>query len=86
MVSGLLMLSGCFNFGGSTDTPAVDEKSKIYENTVFTITIPKDWDVIEKDDFTSEVPEETQVVFRNNVKNETFTSNVAVIRDRKSVV
>lgn len=77
-------LTGCFNFGGSNTNnqkTAVDERSRIYENTEFSVKIPKEWDIIEKKDFTQEVPQETQVVFRNNVKNEDFTANVNIVRN-----
>src|SRR5262249_2581887 len=36
--------------------------------------------VIEPKDFTSDVPPETVLVVRNNVKNENFTANVNIIR------
>ena len=80
-------LSGCFNFGslfggGPSKTAVVaDDKNKLYENSDFSVKIPKDWEIIEPKDFTSEVPRETQVVFRNNVKNETFTANVTIIKN-----
>lgn len=81
------LLSGCFNFSGTSGTTAtgnqtsVDEQHKLYETNVFSTVIPKTWDVYEKDDFTSDVPEETIVVFRNNVKNENFTANVNIVQN-----
>jgi len=80
----IIALSGCFNFGASTSTSGsktIDEKSKLYETNAFSIIIPKDWEVIEKDKFTSDVPQETVVVFRNNVKNENFTANVNIVQN-----
>jgi len=75
----LLALSGC---GSSTapKTPTANEQSRIIDNPEYTMTIPREWDVIESKDFTSDVPQETQLVVRNNVKNETFTANVNIIR------
>lgn len=75
------LLSGCFNFGGEPDEPSVEiGDNKVYENSAFSISFPRDWEIIEPSDFTDDVPGETQVVFRNNIKNENFTANVNVIR------
>lgn len=75
-------LSGCFNFGGEegSDVTPSDGVTSVYQTTDFSITIPADWEVIDQNDFTSDVPPETLVVFRNNVKNETFTANVNIVR------
>lgn len=90
LILGLLctsLLSGCFNFSGTTGSSSsgnqtsVDEQHKLYETNVFSVVVPKTWDVYEKDDFTSDVPEETIVVFRNNVKNENFTANVNIVQN-----
>jgi len=74
----VLSLGGCFNFGGST-TKSEDARNQTYENSEISIQIPKEWETIEKKDFTSDVPAVTLVVFRNNVKNETFTANVNIV-------
>jgi hypothetical protein len=50
----------------------------LYQGTDFTIAIPDRWEVISKDDFTSNFPAETAVAFRNNVKNEIFTANITI--------
>jgi hypothetical protein len=80
----LVLLGGCFNFGGDNTggTKTSDQNSKLYDTTAFTISVPKDWEVIDKKDFTSDVPAETYVVFRNNVKNETFTSNIVIVDNK----
>lgn len=77
-----IFLTGCFSFSNSSSSKTSNgsDLSNIYENADFTITIPKTWEVIEKKDFTSEVPADTQVVFRNNVKNETYTANVNILK------
>jgi hypothetical protein len=79
----VLTLSGCINLSGGTSggTNTTTDQTQLYETSGFSITIPKSWDIIEKKDFTSEVPEETQVVFRNNVKNENFTANVNIVKN-----
>lgn len=78
----IFMLSGCFNLGNNNSTAKVttDERTKVIDNQNydFTITIPREWDVIEKKDFTKDVTPETVVVFRNNVKNEDWTASVVV--------
>lgn len=79
-----LLLSGCFGGTPSNTTDnkivAPDENSLIFQNEEFNISFPKEWDVIDKDEFTSNIPESTVVVFRNNVKNESFTPNVNIVR------
>lgn len=82
-----LFFSGCFsvdNSGGSTTTSAQGQGSnltKTYNNNQFAFSFPADWDVIEQKDFTSDIPRETQVVVRNNLKNDTFTANVNVVKN-----
>lgn len=81
IILSLFSLSGCFNFfeeeTSQTDTSLI---TSTYQTTDFTITIPNDWEVIDQNDFTADVPPETLVVFRNNVKNETFTANVNIVQ------
>jgi hypothetical protein len=77
----VFILSGCFNFEGENqDNTQVDQNFRTYSVTEFSIDIPSAWQVIAKDQFTSEIPAETVVVFRNNIKNETFTANVNVVK------
>lgn len=87
IITGLMLLlsfSGCFSFGGTGDNTsterAQDDVSKIYETNEYSIILPKDWEIIERADFTADIPRETDVVFRSNVKNETFTPTVAVVK------
>ena len=75
----IFALSGCGSSTNTTKTP-VDERSRLIDNTEFSVKIPREWDVIEPKDFTSDVPSETLIVFRNNVKNENFTVNVNIIK------
>ncbi|MBD3328611.1 hypothetical protein GF340_04900 [Candidatus Peregrinibacteria bacterium] len=75
------LLAGCFNF--DTDTPddsdTANETERLYETNDYAVIIPKDWEVIEKENFTSDIPEETDIAFRNNVKNETFTATATIV-------
>jgi hypothetical protein len=77
----ILALSGC---GSSTSLPLATNtaniQSRLIDSPEFTLTIPHDWDVIQAQDFTSDVPPETQLVVRNNVKNDNFTANVSIIK------
>lgn len=80
----IVFLNGCFNFGSGNSTAKVttDERTKIIDNSSydFTITIPREWDMIEKKDFTKDVPPETVLVFRNNIKNEDWTAAVVITK------
>ena len=74
-----ITLSGC---GGSSDqdtTQNIDTSGKLsYESNDFKILYPQDWEVISPSNFTSNVPSEIMIAFRNNIKNEVFTANVNV--------
>lgn len=77
-----LILGGCFSFTQKPETKApTDERSRLIENSEFSVRIPREWDIIEPKDFTSEVPQNTLMVFRNNVKNENFTANVNILKN-----
>lgn len=52
----------------------------IYENEEFSIQFPKDWEIIEKNSYPSNVPAEVIVDFRNNMKNEIFTANLNIAK------
>ncbi len=86
LVIPLLFLSGCFNFNQEkTKKPATDERSRIIEHSEFTLKIPREWDSIEPKDFTNEVPQNTLMVLRNNVKNENFTANVNILKNNLQI-
>ena len=72
----LVGLTGCF--GGSENTEIADITKFQYKTSNYSISLPQDWEIIEKNDFTSNIPAETQVVFRNNIKNEIFTANANI--------
>jgi len=76
-----LIMAGCS--GGTTTTTgttgtAIRADFLVYDGPTFTIGYQKDWEKIEKTSFTSNVPAETMVAFRNNLKNEIFTANVNI--------
>ncbi|MFA6917673.1 MAG: hypothetical protein WC285_02445 [Candidatus Gracilibacteria bacterium] len=77
------LLTGCLGIGGGGTTTggsssATDPNFTRYEHTAFSIDTPKDWEVINSQNFTSNVPQEAVVGFRNNLRNEIFTANVNV--------
>lgn len=75
-----LFLTACG--GGDSDSSSAVATLKpgkvLYETGTFSIQIPKEWETIDKSVFTSNVPSETVVGFRNNIKSNIFTANVNV--------
>jgi len=75
-----LSLTGCFgettDTGGTIGTAAPGKI--LYETNDFAVEIPDDWEIVESGDFTYNVPSDTIVAFRNNIKSEIFTANVNV--------
>lgn len=78
VITVILLLTGCFggDDGGEID-PATSGK-ELYETNDFSIAIPQDWEILKEADFTSNVPKETVVGFRNNIKSDIFTATVNV--------
>lgn len=78
-----LLFSAC---GGDSKDPEQIKKEAeaagkiIYENEEFSIQLPKDWEVIEKNSYPSNVPAEIIVAFRSNIKNEIFTANLNIAK------
>lgn len=74
-----ILFTGCGGSSSSTNTSApLKEGNLIYENSSYSIQIPKAWEVIDKTSFTSTVPPETMIGFRNNIKSDIFTANINV--------
>jgi len=73
----------------STTSAPVKEGNTLYENNNFSIEIPKPWETIDKGSFTSNVPLETIVGFRNNIRSDIFTANLNISQkslDPKQVI
>lgn len=68
-----LVLTGCF--ASEEETASITE---IYETNNFSISVPQDWEILEKSEFTSNVPQSTIAAFRNNIKNEIFNANINI--------
>ena len=78
MIIGLvLMFTGCSGNEDTTTEYATPGQSS-YDSGHFTISVPQDWEVVERASFTSNVPIETVVGFRSNLKSEIFTANVSI--------
>jgi hypothetical protein len=78
-----IMLTGCFGGDGSEsggEQVSVEPGKVMYDAGAYSIIYPEDWEVIETADFTSNVPMQTLVGFRSNIKNEIFSANVNVVR------
>lgn len=74
-------LTACGGSSDSTPPPATDNipaNFLKYETTDFSILYPKDWEVLGKESFPSNVPPSTIVVFRNNIKSDVFTANLNI--------
>ncbi|PIQ77476.1 hypothetical protein COV82_04305 [Candidatus Peregrinibacteria bacterium CG11_big_fil_rev_8_21_14_0_20_46_8] len=75
-----LLLTGCF--GGDDDSiNGAPTGMHTYATNEFRIAIPNAWEILEAHQFTSDIPPNTLIAFRNNVRNENFTANVAIIRN-----
>jgi hypothetical protein len=76
----MIGLTGCFGGGEEEEgivTEATNQYSQ-YERSDFSLLYPSDWEILESEDFTSNVPSSTAVVFRNNLKNDIFTASLNI--------
>lgn len=75
-----LLLTACGNSDSTTTTSTtpLKEGNKIYENDNFSLQIPMQWEAIDKSSFTSNVPAETIIGFRNHIKSDIFTANINI--------
>lgn len=77
----VFLLTGCF--GGNGDTlPEVPEFEgfSTYNASTFSISIPNAWEIIEPRDFTEDIPAQTQIIFKDNVKSDRFTANANITK------
>lgn len=71
------LLTGCFGSDNTNDNTSTIGKA-LYQTEAFTISIPQDWEVLDQSNLTSNISGNTVVAFRNNIKNEIFTANLAI--------
>ncbi|MBI4975468.1 hypothetical protein HZC20_02205 [Candidatus Peregrinibacteria bacterium] len=78
----LALLTAC---SSSPDTTTSNENKAgpsanvIYNGAEFSVSVPKDWEVLEKDQLGSSYTKGLLVAFRNNIKSSTFTSNINIL-------
>lgn len=84
MLLATLALSGCFGIGEDAASTAQEVNNEIYKSNEFQIRVPSSWEVFQKRDFTSEVPQSTQIAIRSKRKNELFIANVTVTKNTLS--
>jgi hypothetical protein len=80
-IASLFLLTGCFE-GEETVVDSGEELQnfKTYTAPSFSVGIPNQWEIIEPKDFSSDIPSETQVIFRDNIKSDIFTPNANVAK------
>ncbi|MBD3156772.1 hypothetical protein GF369_02990 [Candidatus Peregrinibacteria bacterium] len=79
MIFSLIFLTGCF---GSSDDAAETqlENFSVYKAPTFSISVPQQWQTIEPKDFSRDIPQETQIIFRDHIQNDIFTANANVTK------
>lgn len=80
LLGAIFVLTGCFGSGDATIDVPQFEGFKTYETPSFFISVPERWDVIEQKDFSQDIPTQTQIIFRNNIKSDKFTANANVTK------
>lgn len=79
-ITSTIFLTACSGSDSSSTvtTAPVKEGNRVYEDSTLSIQIPKSWETIDKTSFTSNVPTETNIGFRNNIKSDIFTANINI--------
>ncbi len=75
----LILFTACSGISSNSDT-VLNTQETLYEQSDFNISIDSYWEIIEENKFTSSIPQNTVVVFRNNMQNEIFTANINISR------
>jgi hypothetical protein len=86
LISSTILLSGCFGSeeggGGTIPTPEnISNDTKTYTSNELSLQFPASWDLIDPKDFSSAIPPETEVALRNNIKNDTYTANINIVKN-----
>lgn len=74
----LFSFTGCFEDAPEDTTPSTSTDYLIHETTDFTIDYGKNLEVLTPENFPSNVPKSTVVIFRNNIKSDVFTANLNI--------
>ncbi|MCD6109228.1 hypothetical protein J7J83_00480 [bacterium] len=80
ILTSVFTFTGCFDSNDNADTTNRLKNFIVYKAPTFSISIPNQWQTIEPKDFTSNIPKETQIIFRDNIQNSTFTTNANVTK------
>lgn len=75
---GMVLISGCSSGDPTISTNTSNQKYTTYETPYIQVSYPQDWELIESKDFPQQTPETTIVIFKSNIKNELFWTNVNV--------
>lgn len=79
LIVSLFVFTGCF--GGDNSSESVQlQNFSVYNAPTFSMSIPNQWQTIEPKDFSSDVPRETQIIFRDHIQSDIFTSNANVTK------
>lgn len=79
LFSSIFLLTGCFGGEEEIDNGQLHNFTT-YTAPTFTIGIPQQWEVIEPKDFSKDIPDETQIIFRDNITSDIFTANSNVTK------
>lgn len=80
-----ILLTGCF--GGSDDSKKEEKKIEgfhKYSTEEFSLQVPDEWETLTPLNFPSDIPKNTLVAFRNNLRNPKFTANVVIVKNELS--
>lgn len=76
-----IFLGGCF---GGDETETAEKKIPgfaPYAAEGFKTQIPEDWEVVSPAKFTQNIPANTLIAFKNNIRNPRFTANVIILKN-----
>lgn len=88
LISILSLSAGCSFGGGSSSgtagTGVEASTMQTYSGEDYQITVPKAWNVMRKNEFTSDVAQNAVMGFQANRKNEIFLANVNIVKNTLS--
>ncbi len=84
LLSSIVVISGCSAGGGSSGTSGTGIEESVMQTLgtgEYQITVPKAWNIVKKNEFTSDVAGNAVIVFQANRKNEIFLTNVNITKN-----
>lgn len=79
LIISLFSFTGCLGGNDSSGGTQLQNFS-VYTAPAFSISMPNSWHTIEPKDFSKDIPQETQIIFRDNIKSDLFTANANVTK------